>query len=434
MNKYCIYLIVLVSLLQSCIEETDFSVVDPDNALDVLVVDAMLTDEIKTHTITLSTLDTILDLRTDTPFNPFEDLQGSDKDLVNYVEDAEVFVVSSTGENIRFNETSPGIYESEISFGALPNVSYNLSITANGKNYSSRAMKIEGSSQISDFYAERTTNDKGEEGIGIFVNSSIQNATTSNLRFNFLETFKIVAPNWTPLDFKLTDYDPCALPVPTYTLEIVDREEEQQVCYANVASNGIIQALQEDFQNTDEIRLMVNFLSKDNFKISHRYSIELSQMSVGIESYGFYDKLRLFSESDNILSQVQPGFIEGNIQADDGSTGTVIGFFDVASVEKQRLFFNYTDFYPDEPLPPYPFPCNIQSSRESHESYCNSGPSGGTTCPLSIVEKVAQGNISYIGTNDSDIGVCPGPYTYVDRFCGDCTALGSNVVPDFWIE
>jgi hypothetical protein len=152
------------------------------------------------------------------------------------------------------------------------------------------------------------------------------------------------------------------------------------------------------------------------------------------ESFGFYDLLNNFSETGNIFTQIQPGFLEGNMVADDGSQGTVLGFFDVVSQSKKRLFFNYTDFYPNEELPDYPFPCFEQSAPESHPSRCDP-MAGGSTCPLSIIEGVNLDLYTYVRNNDGlAVGACPGPYVYVFKLCGDCTALGSNIVPEFWTE
>jgi len=125
--------------------------------------------------------------------------------------------------------------------------------------------------------------------------------------------------------------------------------------------------------------------------------------------------------------------LEGNISSADGKQGTVIGFFDVASVTKKRLFFNYEDFFAGAELPEYPIDCGVHSSPESHVSFCFMGEIT-NTCPQSIIERVDLDNIVYVDINEANIGTCPGPYTYVSKPCGDCRVLGSNVEPDFWTE
>lgn len=417
----------------SCVDEVDLSITANGAIEDILIVEATLTDELKRHQVTLSRIDTILDLEIDSTFSPFTPNRNIDRDLVNYEENAQVIISSGSGSQFTFREISPGVYESQMAFAAQVNDTYMLNIqTANGKGFSSNDVKISGVSEIENIYAERMTSELGVEGVGIFIDNNGINGDSQNFRFSYDETYKIIAPNWSPKKFKLTNYDPCALPVPTYDLEIVDQEAETRVCYATVSSNTIIQT-QLPSPNDGVEKFLVRFLGNDNFAISHRYSIEISQMVSSSESYGFYENLNNFSQNGNIFSQVQPGFLEGNLSADDGSTGAVIGFFDVVSVSKKRLFFNYTDFYPNEELPPFPFNCTLLSSPESHVSYCFTGLSM-NNCPQSIIENINLELITYVGVNDANIGACPGPYTYVSKICGDCTNLGSNIVPEFWEE
>ncbi|WP_405379747.1 DUF4249 family protein [Maribacter sp. LLG6340-A2] len=432
--KRIAFILTIFALLGSCIDEVDLGISSNGTNPKILIVEATLTNELKHHRVVLSRMDTLTDLGIDSVYNPYIPIRDINRDLVPYEPNATVSIQDGSGTVYGFNETSPGVYESSTTFAAEPSNTYTLNIaTTDGATYSSKAMQIEGVSTIADIYAAKTTNASGIEGLGIFLDNSRIEGNVKNLRYTYEETYKVIAPNWTPKDFQLTNYDPCALPVPTYDLEIVDRETEQQTCYGNALSNTIIQTQNTNTNSSGINNFMVHFIAKDNYILTHRYSIEVTQSVAGSESYGFYEQLNNFSQSGNIFSQVQPGFLEGNLSSDDGRQGTVIGFFDVVSVSKKRLFFNYTDFYEGEPLPPYPFNCIVKSAPESHESYCYSGPSGPNPCPQSIIEQVNLDLISYVGPN-SETGECPGPYLFVPRICGDCTLLGSNVVPDFWEE
>jgi hypothetical protein len=434
-KRFYIFLVFIGLFTVCCTEEVDLGLENNAGVLDILVVEATITNEFKNHRVNLSRMDTILDTQIDSTFNPFTPERDIDRDLVKYERNARVSVENSTGTTYIFNEISPGIYESAETFAAMEGQSYTLNIlTSDGKTYTSEPMAIEGFLDVDQLYAERMTNDHGEEGIGIFIDNGQGSGSVNNLRFSYDETYKIVAPFWDESDFKLSNYDPCALPVPTYDLEIVPRETEQQVCYGNQVSNSIILAENNTVDGTGFNRYMIRFLDQDDFMISHRYSIEVTQMVTGSESFGFYEKLRNFSQSENIFSQVQPGFIEGNISPANGEGDRVIGFFDVVSVSKERIFFDYMDFFPNRDLPPYVFNCLEQSTNESHVSYCFTGMQGPNPCPQSIIEQVNLGLISYAGPNTEDIGPCPSEYVYVPRICGDCTVLGSNVKPDFWID
>jgi len=432
MRNFFLY-IAVCSLLTSCIDELDLTLGDTVEQQDILVVEAKLTDELKRHQVVLSRLDTILDLELDAAFRPFVPNQDRNLDLVDYEENASVSVVDAAGNTTQFSEIAPGIYESDIAFAATMDNEYRLEIIrTNGQQVTSDFTGIVGTASLDAVYAERMTNDRGSEGIGIFIDGSPSQGAAQNYRYTYDETYKVIAPDWSPIEYKLTDYDPCALPEPTYTLERIETEVERRVCFKTDVSNTIVQAEATSVENGLE-RLLVRFINKENFIISHRYSILVHQNVASPESFGFYQQLDNFSRSDNLFSQVQPGFLEGNLFDESGDQGKVLGFFDVVSVSSRRLFFNYEDFFPDEELPEFPFNCRPNSTPESHISCRAIGlfPGG---CPPSIIERVDQDVITYLRRNNEELGLCPGPDIYVPKICGDCRELGSNVVPEFWIE
>ena len=224
----------------------------------------------------------------------------------------------------------------------------------------------------------------------------------------------------------------CALPVPTYELEILEREVQNRVCYNTVASQSILQTAVDGASGTLQ-RFPVRFIPRDDFIITHRYSILVKQLVQTVDAYSYFETLSAFSGNDDLFSQLQPGPLVANVARTDGTEENVLGYVDAVSEREQRIFFNYDDFFPGEELPPYPFICLKHSSPESHVSYCFTGPNM-NNCPQSIIERVNLGLSTYTGINDDNIGTCPGPYTYVNRVCGDCTLLGENVEPDFWEE
>ncbi len=417
--------------LLSCVEEVEVLIASDAEAQDVLVVEAMLTDELKFHEITLSRLDTVLDLEVDSIFNPFLPTRDIERDLVPYEENAVVTIEDSNGTTYDFVEAEAGRYLSVNQFAAQPGIGYRLRISTDNDAFSSDEMRIEGSATLENIYAEPTVSGTGVEGVGIFIDNQRVDGDTQNIRFTYDETYKIVAPRWVPDEYLLTDYDPCALPVVTYTLERIPREEEARVCFRTEASNTVV--LNDTGLGADNNleRFMVRFISKENYIIANRYSIEIQQLTTSPEAFGFYELLRNFSQNESVFSQVQPGLLEGNITSGNG--GTVIGFFEVASQSKRRFFFNFEDVFPGEPLPEYPIDCSLRSSPESHISFCFTGEVM-DDCPQSVIEQVDLDMITYYSPNTLDIGLCPGPDIYVVKPCGDCRVWGSNVVPEFWID
>ncbi|MEM8506705.1 MAG: DUF4249 domain-containing protein [Bacteroidota bacterium] len=424
-------IVFLVLPVLSCIEEVDVFIGSNAEAQGILVVQALLTDEEAFQEVTLSRLDSITDLEIDSVFNPFVPVRDIERDLVPYEENATVTIEASDGTVYTFTEPESGRYRSANPFAAQAGRSYRLRIlTSSGDEFISDEMHIAGEARIENVATERMISENGVEGVGIFVaNESIQ-GNTANLRFTYDETYKIIAPSWVQLEYELTDYDPCALPVVTYNLERIPREEEARVCFRTESSNTVI-LNDTDLGDNNLERFMVRFISKENYIIANRYSIEIQQLVTSSEAFGFYEQLRNFSQNESIFSAVQPGFLEGNITA--LTSGNAIGFFEVASISRARLFFNFDEVFPNEPLPEYPINCNPQSSPESHASFCAPGLGGGS-CPLSVIEQVDLDLIAYVGMNSSEIGTCPGPDVYVSKPCGDCRVWGSNVVPEFWIE
>jgi len=125
-----------------------------------------------------------------------------------------------------------------------------------------------------------------------------------------------------------------------------------------------------------------------------------------VEAAKFYRTLLQFSQNENLFSEVQPGFLEGNISSASGNINDrVIGFFSVASVTEQRLFFNYADYLP---------------------------PPEGCGGARSLVELIKLDRIEFVEVSAKEL--CQGPYLVTQRPCGDCTVLGSNVEPEFWME
>lgn len=438
-----LYRIVLVLMLlatfTACLDELDMETLNQNEQTAALVVEAVLTDEMITQKVYLSRSSLRLDLETDTVYNPYIPLGIRPKDSVDMEGGANVRLFGDNGTEHSFTEGDEGVYLSNQQFAMEVGVDYTLEvITSNGLEYESDPLVVQGKSQLTNLYAEKAMSQSGEEGIAIYVDSEPQQGNPRFYRYTYEETYKIVAPLWDDQQFVLTDYDPCALPEVTYNLEIVDREEQNRVCYNTLSSTTIDQLSTAGNQEDKVSRHMIRFIGKDNFIISHRYSILVQQQVQSADAYSFYGTLKSFSQSDNVFSQVQPGAIYANVHRKDGSTEHVLGYVEAVGASDQRLFFNYEDFFPNEELPPYAFgfSCDLFTANETHVSYC-APVSPGDGCPPSIIEQVDQGLITYYAEYDYDLlptASCPGPYVFASQICGDCTTLGSNVEPEFWTE
>ncbi|WP_127018436.1 DUF4249 domain-containing protein [Flagellimonas beolgyonensis] len=435
--RFILFLVIATSLV-ACIEELDIETLADVEEQGMLVVEAVLTDKVQTQTVYLSRSDIRLDLQTDTLYNPIIPLGSRPFDTVNVEKGATIRVVGSNGDQFPFFEGRDGEYLSNTQFGLQFGVDYALEITtSNGTEYISDPLLVTGTSEITGIYAEKSVNDDGVEGVAIYADSAPLQGNASFYRYAYDETYKIVAPYWAEKDFVLTNYDPCALPQPTYDLQILDRTKENQVCYNTISSNAIDQFSTAGNPATGISRKLVRFITRDNFILAHRYSILLKQYVQAPEAFSFYEVLNKISGSEDIFSQVQPGSIYANMHRKDGIGENVLGYVEAVGVSEQRLFFNFEDFFPgEEDTRPYAFNCYLTSSPESHKSYCDNSL-GSNSCPQSVIEQVDLGLINYYDDYSEDYGLqagCPGPYIFTPRICGDCTTLGDNVRPDFWVD
>lgn len=404
------FAIMALFTLSSCVES--FEVAIPNRKS--LVIRSLLTNEMKRHEVFLSRA------------YRFDD--GS----IVLEDGAEVRVIDNNQNEYSFNEEE-GRYVSKVAFAAQPGVGYTLVVnTKDGKTYRSSPEKFEEAAVISNVLAERGPNSFGEDGVLISVNVKDISGNSQFFRYEYEETYKIIAPQYFDLDFKLENYDPCANP-DTYDFEVVPREEQQKICYASQYSNEIIQINTSNMVQNNIEKYKLRFIGADNYILSHRYSILVKQYVQSAKAFAYYETLNDFSSSESVFTDIQPGFLSGNIVSESNSTEKVLGLFEVSSVSTKRLFFDYTDFFPDEQLPDYPFSCNttIRPPLEQPQ-FCN-----GSSFPhcerKSFYVYVNEGSIAYWRKTENT-GCGGGPYVVVSRGCGDCTLLGSNKVPDFWIE
>ena len=209
--------------------------------------------------------------------------------------------------------------------------------------------------------------------------------------------------------------------------DFVTRDENKRICYETIYSKGIIQTETNNLIDDRITKFPVRYISKDNYIVSHRYSMLLKQYVQSQEAYTFYKTLDDLSGSESLFSQNQPGFISGNVFSEDNSDEKVIGFFEVSSVSTKRIFFSPKDLDLIVPYPrPYPVPCHLTA------------PQLNPTYGLSLFDYLESGRFLFYARNgpgapqlDPPTG---GPYIMTESACGDCSTIGTNIMPDFWIE
>ena len=194
-------------------------------------------------------------------------------------------------------------------------------------------------------------------------------------------------------------------------------------CYLTKESTLIYQTETVGLNEDRVSKFILKRIPVDDFLISRRYSILVHQYVQSYEAYTYYSTLNKFTNSSSLLSQVQPGFFNGNIYSTSHKNTKVIGFFEITSVTSKRMFFNYRDFF-DTGRPPYPQTC---------EDFAP--VNGGTLEPPGLlIRALESGNWIYYRDNEDISKIYPGPYILKPTGCGDCTVFGSKIKPEFWVD
>jgi len=428
---------IMLFSISACIEPFDFETRDAEG---ILVVQTTMTDAVEKKLVVLSraaNLENVNLSQRDTL-----DVRGpiirTINERVNPETGANLNLIDDEGIVYEFEDMGNGVYESIDAFTLLEDKTYQLNIaTSNNETYQSNFETLSGKSQIDDIYAERGLNENGEEGVNIYINGTDSSDRSDYFRYDYEETYKIIAPNFTRRELEIIREEREVLDDGTNIFpdaRVVTVENEEQVCFNSANSISI------DLANTNALaspvleKHVVRFLERDNTIISHRYSILSRQYVINAEAYNYFQNLSNFAQSESVFSEIQPGFLEGNIRRTDVDNGLVLGYFEVASVSERRLFFNFVDFFPDEALPPYFGDTNCRRTiAPSLGNPERDGPQPLGCPPPSLIRRVISNEISYFGENEVP-GECEGPYLMTPSICADCTLLGSNVKPDFWID
>lgn len=381
-------LLLMSFIISSCTETYNLQTNTYEEAL---VVEATITNELIHQEIKL------------TKTSQFE------KEDIKIETGANVNVKDNKGNTYHFIEQS-GKYVSQTEFKAEPNTEYSLEIiTSDGKRFESTNEVLTSENEIESITPEVVNDSREGRGVNIYVKSYDPKNTSKYYRYEYEETYKIIAPKW--LEYKLVATGP-------QTIDFAPNPVDTRICYSTKNSIDIIQTSTTNLQE-DRVNFPVRFISDQNYIISHRYSILVRQYVQNIEAYTFYKILKEISDSASVLSPKQPGFINGNIKCVNNTNYKTIGFFDVSSVSSKRIFFNYEDLFPGEALPPYYVECT-----DSYYKFCF-GFSDPPCLGRQLMTDLEKNSVFYNRHNGID-------YYMVPIACGDCTSFSSNEIPSFW--
>lgn len=388
--KNIIVFVLLAIVFNSCTETYPLLTNTYEEAI---VIEASLTNELKNQEIKI------------TKTAKFEDTG------IQTVKGAKVIVKDSQNNEYIFVENS-GKYVSQNAFQVQSGRQYTLEVTADGKTYQSSPQTLTTVTPIEDVVPSVSVNTENEQQVQINVKSYDPTGTSKYYRYEYEETYKIIAPRWNFTKIITTGPE---------TVDYVPNSQSTKTCYTSKNSTDILLTSTSD-QTEDRVDFPVRYISKNNYIIGNRYSILVKQYVENSEAYTFHRIMRDIAGTGSILSPKQPGILSGNIKCISDSNEKVIGFFDVATVSEKRMFFNYSDLFPGEPGPPYFTACD-----DIPFLFCFSNLADPPCQGEEMMYKINSNLVTYIKNTGPN-------YIMVDSQCGDCTIFSSSVVPPFWVE
>jgi len=375
----------IVFLLSGCIEPfTPPSA----NFLDLLVVEAFITDQPSSHFVKLSR---------SYPINEFRGEVESG---------ATVSITSSNGSQIVFSESEPGMY---LATGFQPIIgdSYVLNITTrDGSIYASNPVVMKETPEIENIYYERKSKPSKDvegldDGYQIFLDSK-ESEENQYLRFTWEETWEFRTPFTSFLEFNLE------------TNRHFIREVDISNCWRYSESTEINVATNEGKIANKIKGQSIRYVSFNEPTLRIKYSLLIKQFSLDESSFRFWENLKESNESAGTLYDTQPFQIASNITNLQDSSIPILGIFEMTTESSQRIFITKNE------LPKEIFITTLYSE-------CFNGVDAvvSVVSVADIPEYLAMGYLI-------ETTVPVGRYTVVPEKCIDCRFKGSNSKPEFW--
>lgn len=364
-------------IMQACIREFTPTFSEYE---DILVVDALITDESVPHAITLSR-SYPLDKRNSLPEIG-----------------AEVIVVKEDGENWVLKENSGGIYRTDTStFKAHIGEKYQLRIrTKNSEEFESDWVEILPVAPIDSLlwqYEERVSITDGSvtQGVGIYLYASDPLNQTRYYKWEFDETW----------EFRVPFIAEGGLP-------------NRTTCWDEDKPKGIRIATTEFLAEDRLVRHPVYFITGSSNRLSIGYSLIVRQYALLKESFDYWDQLNRINYRQGSLYDAPPAQIPGNIRNLTNPGKPVLGYFQASGVATRQLFIFR------EELPP--------------GFYVSGGFPNCTVIDIPATDVGSYYKLGYVLVSkyfntqlQKEMAVLTNAVA-----CVDCTVNGTNVKPSFW--
>ena len=310
-----------------------------------------------------------------------------DTSFQKYVSDATINIEDDKGNKFPLSNGGYGNYYGYYNLNR--NNKYHLVIlTSDQKKYISEFVEYKVSPPINAI-----TYKIQKDGAQFFVSTRDNSNQSRFYRWKYDETWQFHAFYTTSLKYDKIKKIVVQSSEPIYNCWQSDYSKEILVNNSTNLNEDIIQDMP------------INFIPKGSYKLSNKYSINVTQYVMDSIGYSYYRQLKKNTEETGSIFDPQPGNLRGNIKNSNDSTEIVVGYIGAGSSYRVRQFFEIPWEYKEDCLETFFVP-NVTDSLEYYFGTDGNWP------------------LYFDGIGNA--------YKAVERKCADCTVRGTNIKPSFW--
>ena len=408
-----IYSLLLVLLFcSSCLNEIDLSNFDFEEGI---VIEARLTDQITTQRIELSWI---------------RELNSNIED--SSVSGAKIELYQNGVLFQEFNELQDGVYSSTEPFGLIQGNKYYLEITTDqGIQIQSEESVFLAQGEMTGLQPRASVSSAGKQGVQLNVSGTSRNEYTQFFRYEIVMHQEIKAPAYSGKQVRYTNIE-------TFETEVFLNRNYKQTCYKELINYDLIlNDIASTSVNFDDFELL--FIDADDERIANNLGVLVKQYAISEEAYNYYSALKRMNLSDEVFTNAQPGFLQGNLQAINDEI-PVYGYFEMSSYHEESIVFNYFSFSDSFDLDRnkrYPEYCVFTAPRVFYQKPF-SPPVIGELYDLLLNKAVIYFDLNsgesppVVVFPGAEWGGGEGPYIVVNSVCADCSLIASPEKPNYW--
>jgi hypothetical protein len=257
-----------------------------------------------------------------------------------------VKIINNHGDEFLLTESEKGNYQVWIGHEYLtPRDSFKIDVIApTGIEIVSDFDQMPENPGIDSIYYIRkdvaTTNpDKPLQGIQFYVDMDGKNTNSIYYRYELTETWEHHAVYPVTLFWNKV-----------HLIEFNPPDSSRFFCWTTLRLRNIFTLSTEGLTQNRFKMYPLHFVDNNTQRLTYGYSLLINQFALSEPAYKYWNNLRINSNEDVGLYEIQPVQIKGNLRSTTNSDLEVLGFFGAASVRSKRIFVqnvpNLDLFYP----------------------------------------------------------------------------------------